>query len=115
MKTNKLKTKGNIIAMVLMAILASWGTAPSFAAISVVATVPELAEITRYIGGDNVTVYSIAKPNRDYHAVEARPSDVQRVARAKMIVTSGMDLESWMTALLNAAGNKNLHRGGSGY
>jgi zinc/manganese transport system substrate-binding protein len=117
MKTKKIfqtNRQKSLIAMVV-AFFATMGATTAFAAIPVVATVPELADITRQVGGDNVTVYSVAKPNTDYHTVEARPSDVQRVARAKMIVTSGMALELWMNSLLNAAGNNALNRGGAGY
>jgi zinc/manganese transport system substrate-binding protein len=117
MKTLKvfhMKWQKTLIALML-AFVATLSATTAFAAVPVVATVPELADITKQVGGDNVTVYSVAKPNTDYHMVEARPSDVQRVARAKMIVTSGMSLELWMNSLLNAAGNNALNRGGAGY
>lgn len=117
MKTNnkfRLTTRCAVLASALILPTIA-GSTPSLAAVNVVATLPELADITRQVGGSKVSVYSIAKPNRDYHQIEARPSDVQRVARAQMIVTSGTTLELWMPALLNAAGNKRLNRGGAGY
>lgn len=114
--TTKNKTMSLLrCALALLAATPGLSAGRAQAAINVVATVPELAEITRQVGGKNVSVYSIARPNRDYHRVDALPSDVQRVARAKLIVAGGMDLELWMTALLNAAANRNLNRGGSGY
>ncbi len=85
------------------------------AATEVVASTPELAAITKAVGGGNVSVYSIAKPNQDYHAIEPRPSDVSRIARADLIVRSGLSLDIWMDSLMNAAGNGNLNRGGRGY
>lgn len=85
------------------------------AATNVVASLPELAAIAKAVGGADVTVYSVAKPNQDYHSVEPRPSDVSRIARAKLVIRSGLSLDGWMDSLLNAAGNGRLNRGGSGY
>jgi zinc/manganese transport system substrate-binding protein len=84
-------------------------------AIDVVAATPELADITKQVGGDKVSVYSIAKPNQDYHMIEPRPSDVSRIARADMVVRIGLDLDMWLDALMNAAGNPKVRHGGPGY
>jgi ABC-type Zn uptake system ZnuABC Zn-binding protein ZnuA len=89
--------------------------APAFSAINVVAASPELADITKQVGGDLVSVYSVAKPNQDYHMLEPRPSDVSRIARADMVVQIGLDLDMWMDALMNAAGNSRVNKGGRGY
>lgn len=85
------------------------------AAVDVVASLPELAAITKAVGGNNVSVYSIAKPEQDYHTIEPRPSDVSRIARADLVVRSGLQLDMWMDSLMNAAGNNKLNRGGEGY
>ena len=87
-------------------------TSPAFAAISVVAATPELADITKQVGGDKVSVYSIAKPNQDYHMIEPRPSDVSKIARADLVVRIGLDLDMWLDALSNAAGNPKVRKGG---
>jgi zinc/manganese transport system substrate-binding protein len=87
----------------------------AYAAISVVTATPELADITKQVGGNKVSVYSIAKANQDYHMIEPRPSDVSRIAQADMIVRIGLDLDMWLDALINAAGNSKLRHGGSGY
>ncbi len=84
-------------------------------AVNVVAATPELADITSQVGGDKVSVYSIAKPNQDYHMLEPRPSDVSRIARADMVVRIGLDLDMWLDALMNSAGNGKVNRGGAGY
>lgn len=83
------------------------------AAIPVVATLPELGAITKEVGGTNVSVYTIARANRDYHQVEPRPSDVSRVSQAKLIVRTGMQFEMWMDALSNATGNSGLMANGA--
>ncbi len=88
---------------------------PAHAAVRVVAVTPELASIARAVGGSRVTVESLAQPDQDYHKVEARPSDVVKVARADLFVRVGMDLEMWADALLNSARNPKVAKTGPGY
>ena len=100
------------------ALAASLGTialaTPAHAAIKVVATLPELACITKAVGGDKVDVYSVARIGRDYHTIEARPSDVSRTSGAKLLVRTGMQFEMWMDPLANATGQRYLMAGGAG-
>jgi ABC-type Zn uptake system ZnuABC Zn-binding protein ZnuA len=104
-----------IISLVALALGSCVLAAPGFAAISIVAATPDLADIAKQVGGDRVSVYSIAKPNQDLHMIEPRPSDVSRIARADLVVRVGMDLDLWLDALLNAAANGKVNRGGRGY
>lgn len=90
-------------------------TLPAIASISVVASTPELADIAKQVGGDKVSVYSIAKPNQDYHMIEPRPSDVSKIARADVVVRIGLDLDMWLDALSNAASNPKGRKGSAGY
>jgi len=98
-----------------LAIAAGVATSPAFASIDIVAATPELADIAKQVGGDKVSVYSIAKPNHDYHMIEPRPSDVSRIARADMVVRIGLDLDLWLDALMNAASNPRVRKGAPGY
>jgi len=103
------------IAGALLLGTALFGAPRAGAVVKVVATLPELAAITREVGGNKVSVYSIARPNRNYHSIEPRPSDVQRVARAGLVVRSGLGMDMWMDALMRAANNSALNVGGSRY
>jgi len=85
------------------------------AAVDVVATLPELASIVKEVGGGRVSVQSLARPDQDYHRIEARPSDVRRVASADLFVRAGMDLDMCADALTNAARNARVAPGGKGY
>lgn len=114
-KDTYIDMKLHILMPLLIGVLLIAGLAPASAKIQVIATVPELADIAKQVGGDKVSVYSVAKPNQDYHMIEPRPSDVSRIARADMIVRVGLDLDMWMDALLNAAGNAKVNRNGPGY
>ena len=91
------------------------GDTIALAKVNVVAATPDLADIAKQVGGDRVSVYSVAKANQDLHMIEPRPSDVSRVARADLVVRVGLDLDLWMDALLNAAANGKVNREGRGY
>jgi len=85
------------------------------AALKVVTTTPELESIAKSIGGAHVSMVSLARPDQDYHKVEARPTDVTRVASADVVVRVGMDLDLWMDGVLQAARNRAVMKGGTGY
>lgn len=109
--TRRALLRGLALSAVMLA--ASTRSSSVQAKTSVVAAMPELAAIAREVGGDNVDVYSIARPNQDYHTVDPRPSDVARLARAKMVIRIGLGLDPWLNALINATGNTALRPGGS--
>jgi ABC-type Zn uptake system ZnuABC Zn-binding protein ZnuA len=85
------------------------------ATIRVVATLPVYAELAREIGGAQVDVSAIANPNEDAHFVRPKPSFALDLRRADMFITTGLDLELWVPALLDRAGNSLVLEGGRGY
>ena len=97
-----------ILGLVAMALGSCALASQALAAITVVAATPDLADIAKQVGGDRVSVFSIARPNQDLHMIEPRPSDVLRTKRADLVVRVGLDLDLWMDALLNAAANLSL-------
>ena len=94
--------------------LGTWVTSAS-ADIKVVAGSPELAAIAKEVGGSKVDVHSVARPDQDYHHVDARPSDVAYLSRADLFVRIGLDLDLWADALLGAAKNPKVAKNGPGY
>lgn len=84
--------------------------------IRVVATVPDLADITKQIGKELVTVESLTTGVEFMHAVPVKPSFVPRLNRADVLVVIGLDLEvSWLPALLEVANNPKILPGQTGY
>lgn len=72
----------------------------------VVASIPDLADIGRRIGGDRVSVETIARGTEDIHQVVMRPSFVTKLNRADAVVFLGLTVEhSFLPALLEAAVN----------
>ena len=83
--------------------------------VQVVTTLPVYASIARAIGGPEVEVQSIASPLEDAHFVRPKPSFARAIRNAEMFVTTGLDLELWVPALLDRAGNAAVAEGGVGY
>lgn len=81
----------------------------------VVASLPDYAWAAREIGGDRVEVESICRGDQDAHFVRPKPSYQVRMRDADLFITTGLDLELWVPALLDAAGNPRILEGGQGY
>jgi zinc/manganese transport system substrate-binding protein len=98
----------------LTALLA--GTGNAAAAIRVVATTEDLASIVREIGGDKVSVESIARGYQDPHFVEPKPSYILTLHRADLLVVVGRELESaWLPKLIEQSRNSRIQVGAQGY
>ena len=84
--------------------------------VRVVATWPALADITKQIGKELVSVDSLATGVEDPHGVPMKPSFVPRLNRADALVLIGLDDEhAWIPALLEVAGNPKILLGRPGY
>ena len=83
--------------------------------IHVVTTLTTYAAIAREITGDRATVTSIARGNEDAHFIQPKPSYITIIRDADLFVTTGMDLELWVPALLDRAGNRSVVPGSPGY
>jgi zinc/manganese transport system substrate-binding protein len=81
----------------------------------VVTSLTTYGAIAREIVGDKGTVTSIAQGDEDPHFVQPKPSFVAILRNADLFVTTGMDLELWVPALLDRAGNRRILEGGPGY
>ncbi|HEU5169327.1 MAG TPA: metal ABC transporter substrate-binding protein [Gemmatimonadales bacterium] len=88
------------------------GAAP---ALKVVTSLTTYAAITREIVGDHASVAAIAQGDEDPHFVQPKPSFVSLLRDADLFVTTGLDLELWVPALLDRAGNRKVAEGGPGY
>ncbi len=83
--------------------------------LKIVTSLPTYASITREIVGDRGTVTSIAQGDEDPHFVQPKPSFVAALRDADLFVTTGLDLELWVPALLDRAGNRKVIEGAPGY
>lgn len=72
----------------------------------VVATTTIVADLVRAVGGDRVTVDPLMGPGVDPHSYAATPRDADRLARADLVVASGLHLEGRLADLLERLGRR---------
>jgi zinc/manganese transport system substrate-binding protein len=84
--------------------------------INVVTSTQDLAAIVQEVGGDKVTVESIAKGYQDPHFVEAKPSFILKLHSADLLVVVGRELEiGWLPPLITQSRNGKIQVGAPGY
>lgn len=87
----------------------------ALAEVRIVATVGDLAAMAREVAGPDATVDLLTRPGEDPHFVSPRPSYVQRLSRADVLVYTGLDLEvGWLPTLLTGSRNAKLQAGQPG-
>lgn len=79
---------------------------------SVVTTTTDLAALVEAVGGDRVTVTSVAPPLQDPHGIEVKPAHLVRIRDAALLVRVGLDHEPWLARALGAAGTSAPAPGG---
>jgi ABC-type Zn uptake system ZnuABC Zn-binding protein ZnuA len=101
---------------VAVAAVASILAAPAHAALKVVTTTQDLAAIAQEVGGDKITVESIAKGYQDPHFVEAKPSFILKLNSADLLIAVGRELEiGWLPPLITQSRNAKIQPGSAGY
>lgn len=86
-----------------------------FSKINVVATNTIYEWMAKEIGGENVETFSVVLPNQDPHYVRAKPSFSIKFKKADLLITTGLDLELWLPAILDSSGNKKIFEGSEGF
>jgi zinc/manganese transport system substrate-binding protein len=82
----------------------------------VVATIPDLADMARQVGGDFVEVTSLATGVEDIHAVPMKPSFAVTLNHADVVLLVGLEAEhAFLPALLEASRNPKIQRDQPGY
>jgi zinc/manganese transport system substrate-binding protein len=102
--------------LILTVLLSGIFLSASAGAIKVVTTITDLKSITELIGGNKVTVTSIATGYQNPHFVDPKPSYIINLSNADMFVTVGLDLETgWSPQLLSSSRNNKIQKGSPGY
>ena len=67
---------------------------------------PELEALVKELGGEKVSVSVATHAKQDVHHIQARPSLINKVRRADMVVCTGASLEiGWLPVLLKKGAN----------
>jgi zinc/manganese transport system substrate-binding protein len=108
--------KTQLPGLILAALLATTGSAYAQGKLNIIATTEDLASIGREIGGDRVSIESIARGYQDPHFVEAKPSFILKLQKADLLIVVGRELEiGWLPPLITQSRNSKIQPGGDGY
>jgi zinc/manganese transport system substrate-binding protein len=103
-------------SVAICAALLALAAGPAGATLRVVATLPDVADMARQVGGERVEVETIAQGSQDPHKVPVKPSFVTKLNRADALVVQGLGLEhAFLPALLEVAANPKILPTGPGY
>ncbi len=72
--------------------------------VQVVATTTQLADLARNVAGDRARVRGLLTANADPHGYEVRPSDLEAMSGAAVVLKSGGDLDEWLGEAIESAG-----------
>ena len=107
-----MKKRSMLFIVLLFGIFSVTHAAP----IKVVTTISDLKSIAEMIGGDKVSVSSIATGYQNPHFVDPKPSYIIALSKADLFVTVGLDLETgWSPSLLTSSRNNKIQKGSAGY
>lgn len=76
------------------------GSLPAVASFSI------LGDLVATVGGERVSVRSVAGPDVDAHGFQARPSDAVAIRDAAVVVRNGLGFDPWMDRLIRASGGR---------
>ncbi len=89
-------------------VLGSGPVGPAVATLRIVAATNDLGAIARAVGGEEVRIDVVARPDRDLHSLEVRPSTMRRVARADLYLAVGLSLDYWSEDVVRGSRNRDL-------
>ncbi len=93
-----------------------YSTAMGQEPVRVVTTIPDIADLTRTIGGDMVTVVELVPVGANAHKVLPKASMLMQLSTADALIFMGLDYEhAFLPALLEKCRNRKIQQGGPGY
>ncbi len=84
--------------------------------LKVCATIPDLGELAKEVGGDQVGAFVFAKGSQDPHFLEAKPSFIKELSTADLFIQNGLELEiGWAPNLWQNSRNGRVLPGAQGF
>jgi zinc transport system substrate-binding protein len=78
------------------------------AGIMIVTTFLPITQFTKAVAGDRAQVTQLLPTSTEPHDFQAKPEDVQSIAKAQVLVKNGLGVETFLDDLLKNAENRNL-------
>ena len=95
---------GAVATVIVLAGCGPTATPGAGSTLKVVTTTTVFADMISNVGGQLVSVISLAGKNADVHTFEPKPADIQTIADAKLLVMNGLGLDDWLErAITNGA------------
>ncbi len=84
--------------------------------LNVITSTTDMAALAQEVGGDRISVESLAKGYQDPHFVEPKPSFLLKLRQADLLISVGLQLEiGWLPPLITQSGNGRVQVGANGY
>ncbi len=103
------------LVVLLITFLSSQAFAQAETPLNVVTTLPDYRSFVEAIGADRVTARAIVRGDQDAHFIRPKPSFVNMVRNAEVLISTGLDLELWLPTVVNKSGNTRVRSGQRGY
>jgi zinc/manganese transport system substrate-binding protein len=111
-----MKMPKRLQALAVFLLTATASTTASAAKLNVITATQDLAALAREVGGDLISVDSIAMGYQDPHFVEPKPSFLLKLQKADLLVAIGLQLEiGWLPPLITQSRNAKIQAGAPGY
>ena len=112
-----MKTKYfRLLSLTAIAVIALAAASAQAGKMHIVATLTDLADLARNVGGNHVDVFSLATGIEDTHGVPMKPSFVPRMNRADLLLLVGFGCEhAFLPGLIEASRNPRIEYGHPGY
>src|SRR5712691_10059996 len=115
----KSRSRYRVVLVIVLSLLLGAVFSPARAEakkLNIVTATTDMAALAQEVGGDRVSVESIAKGYQDPHFVEAKPSFLLKLRQADLLIVVGLQLEiGWLPPLITQSGNPRIQVGAPGY
>jgi ABC-type Zn uptake system ZnuABC Zn-binding protein ZnuA len=95
-----MRSSGLALIVAIVVGTACVGAGSPRSGLKVVTTTTILADLAKNVGGDRVSVTSIAPAGAHIEEYSPKPDDARKVSEAAVIVVNGFDLDQWAEGLL---------------
>ena len=105
-----------LVVCTLVFVLVIPSTSSADSKLQIMTATTDLASLAQEVGGDRVSVESIARGYQDPHFVEAKPSFLLKLRKADLLIVVGLELEiGWLPPLITQSSNPKIQVGAPGY
>jgi zinc/manganese transport system substrate-binding protein len=105
-----------LLVCTLVCVLVIPSTSSADSKLQIMTATTDLAALAQEVGGDRVSVESIARGYQDPHFVEAKPSFLLKLRKADLLVVVGLELEiGWLPPLITQSSNPKIQVAAPGY